>query len=142
MLMADASVIVRKMRVYADRCMNGGTIGFPERLILMFLKAHGSSNQESISEELQVDKGSIARTISKLEEKGLVSREINPNNKREKLVSLLPKAEDELDQMQDSYQQLEKAMFEGLTEEDIEKTSECLSRIAANLTKALKEQDE
>lgn len=142
MLMADASVIVRKMRVYADRCMNGGTIGFPERLILMFLKAHGPSNQESISEELQVDKGSIARTISKLEEKGLVSREVNPNNKREKLVSLLPRAEDELDQMQDSYQQLEKTMFEGLTEKDIEKTSECLSRIAANLTKAIKEQDE
>ena len=140
--MADASVIVRKMRVYADRCMNGGTIGFPERLILMFLKAHGPSNQESIAEELQVDKGSIARTISKLEEKGLVSREVNPNNKREKLVSLLPRAEDELDQMQDSYQQLEKTMFEGLTEKDIEKTSECLSRIAANLTKAIKQQDE
>lgn len=140
MLMADTSVIVRKMRVYADRCMNGGTIGFPERLILMFLKAHGSSNQEAIAEELQVDKGSIARTISKLEEKELVSREVNPNNKREKLVSLLPKAEEEFESMQDSYQQLEGIMFEGLSEEDIAITSNCLAQIAANLSKALKEQ--
>lgn len=138
--MSDISIIMRKMRVCANRYMGRYNIGFPEQQVLMLLKAHGALNQEALANDLQIDKGSITRTIMKLEEKGLVAREVNPRNKREKLVSLQPAADKVLEEMWSLYQQLESTMYEGLSEEEIAQTSRCLTKIAANLSEALKEQ--
>lgn len=139
MLMSDISIILRKMRVCADRSMGGRGIGFPEQQVLMLLAAHGPSNQEALASHLQIDKGSITRTVAKLEEKGLVAREVNPKNKREKLVSPQPAAEAVLDEMWALYQKLESVMYQGLTSEEIAQTNRCLQRIAANLTHSLEE---
>lgn len=139
MLMSDISIIMRKMRVCADRSMGAHGIGFPEQQVLMLLKAHGPSNQEALADQLQIDKGSITRTVAKLEEKGLVAREVNPRNKREKLVSLQPAAEAVLRDMWTLYQELEAIMYEGLTAKEIDQTTRCLEHIASNLSQALKE---
>ncbi len=139
MLMTDISIIVRKMRVCAERAMAGHGIGFPEQQVLMLLKARGACNQESLAAELQIDKGSIARTVAKLEEKGLVAREVNPQNKREKLVSLQPAAEEVLRDMWALYQKLEGLMYEGLAPQQIQQTNRCLEHIASNLSRALEE---
>lgn len=139
MLMSNISIIMRKMRVCAARRMSSHGIGFPEQQVLMLLKAHGLSNQETLAAELQIDKGSITRTLAKLEEKGLVTREINTQNKREKLVSLQPQAETVLKDMWTLYQELESAMYAGLTQEDIAQTDRCLEHIAANLSETLEE---
>ncbi len=140
MLMSDISIIMRKMRVCADRHMSKHGIGFPEQQVLMLLKAHGPSNQEALANDLQIDKGSITRTVAKLEGKGLVVREVNPQNKREKLVSLQPAAEDILHEMWSLYQELETLMYNGLSQKEISQTTKCLEHMAANLSEALKEQ--
>ena len=49
MYMSDISIIVRKMRTFAERNMAHRGIGFPEQLVLMSLLANGESNQESIA---------------------------------------------------------------------------------------------
>ena len=139
MLMSDISIIMRKMRVCADRHMSKHGIGFPEQQVLMLLKAHGPSNQEALANDLQIDKGSITRTVAKLESKGLVVREVNPQNKREKLVSLQPAAEDILHEMWSLYQRLETLMYNGLSQKEISQTTKCLEHMAANLSEALKE---
>lgn len=48
--------------------------------------------QGMLSERVNMDKGSTARAIARLERKGLVKRDENKSNKREKLVYLTPKA--------------------------------------------------
>lgn len=133
MFMSDISLIVRKMRTCADR--NAATIGvgFPEQLVLMHLKAHGASNQETIALAHGIDKGAIAKTIAKLEEKGLVEREVNPANKREKLVTLLPVANDVIAQMGESYSQLQELMFQGMDAREQEVLLVSLSKVAENL---------
>ena len=82
MFMSDISIIVRRMRTQAEHAMGGLEVGFPEQLVLMFLHSHGPSNQEAIVSALGVDKGAIAKTIAKLEAKDLVTRQVNPRNKR------------------------------------------------------------
>lgn len=139
MIVSDISIIMRKMRVFADRHTADWGIGFAEQQVLMLLKAQGPSNQEALAAYLQIDKGSITRTVAKLESKGLVIREVNPKNKRENLVSLQPKAEDLLGEMWVLYQELENAMFAGLTQAEIKQTNQCLSRMVINLSELLKE---
>lgn len=85
--MSDISIIVRKMRTFAERNMAHRGIGFPEQLVLMSLLANGESNQESIAAEHGIDRGAITKTLAKLEAKGLVTRKVNSKNKREKIVA-------------------------------------------------------
>ena len=59
------------------------------QLHLLFEISHESDiNQERIASRYNLNKGSVTRSIKKLEDKGLVRREIDENNRRQNKVSL------------------------------------------------------
>lgn len=136
MFMSDISIIVRKMRLSAEANLGEYGIGFPEQLVIMYLSAHGASNQMAIAEEFEIDKGSIAKTVGKLEAKGLVSREENPSNRREKLVELTPIADGIVSSLHSAQKELDDVLFAGLSQEEIETTCRALSVIAGNMTRS------
>ena len=136
MFMSDVSIIVRKMRLFAEASLSEYDIGFPEQLIIMYLGAYGESNQMAIADALEIDKGSIAKTVSKLEAKGLVTRAENPKNRREKHVALAPGANEILDAMHAAHEELDSVLFAGLSDEQAQATCHALSIIAENLIKA------
>lgn len=139
MFMSDISIIVRRMRTQAEHAMGGLEVGFPEQLVLMFLHSHGPSNQEAIVSALGVDKGAIAKTIAKLEAKDLVTRQVNPRSKREKIVSLAPKAHQITQAMEDARASLNATLFAGFTPEEISQTCALLERMAQNVSEDGKE---
>ena len=139
MFMSDISIIVRRMRTQAEHAMGGLEVGFPEQLVLMFLHSHGPSNQEAIVSALGVDKGAIAKTIAKLEAKDLITRQVNPRNKREKIVSLAPKAHQITQAMEDARASLNATLFAGFTPEEISQTCALLERMAQNVSEDGKE---
>lgn len=134
MFMSDISIIVRKMRTHAERSQAEAGVGFPEQLVLMYLKAHGASNQETIAAQLDIDKGAVTKTVAKLENKGLVTRQVNPKNKREKLVELEPSALPILESMMAGYKDFEAKMFAGLTEEQVSDLMTSLAQVARNIS--------
>lgn len=134
MFMSDISIIVRKMRTHAERNQAQLGIAFPEQLVIMHLKANGASKQEAIAASLDIDKGAIAKTVAKLEEKGLVTRQVNPKSKREKLVTLQPGADQVIADMQKSYVGLEEMMFAGLSDEDRRVMERCIGQVARNVS--------
>ena len=68
------------------------------QLHLLFEIANQSQiNQEMIAERCNINKGAVARSIKKLEEKGLVVREIDENNRIQNNVSLTKKGQQTLD---------------------------------------------
>lgn len=134
MFLSDLSIVVRKMRIFSEKSLAGYGLGFPEQLVLMHLTAHGDSNQESIAASLDIDKGAITKTISKLEAKGYVVRELNPGNRREKIVALTGEAQLAIDALKQSFDSLQEVVFKGLSAEEVAQTSDCLKRIAANLS--------
>lgn len=137
MFVSDISIIMRKMRMFAEKSLAEYELGFPEQLVLMYLTAHGDSNQESIASSLDIDKGAIAKTITKLEAKRYVVRELNPANKREKIVALTENAQDAIHALERSFTELQSVLFGGLTADEIEQMSKSLGQVAQNLTDGL-----
>ena len=131
--MSDISIIVRKMRTFAERNMAHRVIGFPEQLVLMSLLANGESNQESIAAEHGIDRGAIAKTLAKLEAKGLVTRKVNSKNKREKIVCATPEATSVFNEMRASFVELDNTLFSGFTPEEKASACDLIARMAANL---------
>ena len=80
--------------VYVNRNLEGFGINTTQ-LHLLFEIAHESNiNQEMIATRCNINKGAVARSIRKLEERGLVKREIDENNRRQNRLSLTKDGED------------------------------------------------
>ena len=136
MFMTDVSIIVRKMRLIAEANLAQRGLGFPEQLVIMYLGARGASNQTATADRLEIDKGSITKTTSKLEAKGFIIREANPNNRRENRIELSPAGQELLQVMRSAHEELNEVMFAGLSKEEVDATCRTLSTIASNLVKA------
>lgn len=138
--MNDLSILVRQMRVYADRRFSKTESSFSEQLVLMYLIGHGPSSQMQVANCLKVDKGSIAKTIAKMEEKGFVSTEVNEKNRREKVISLAPGSSTTVDLMSEVLRDWEEKINEGIAPED-RKTFVCvLKRMVANSSAMIEEE--
>lgn len=134
MIMRDISIIMRKMRVHAEHALADEGIGFPEQQVLMCLIAHGDFTQERIARYLDIDKGAVAKTVAKLEQKGYVERTINPQNKREKLVVATDRATRVFDKMRREYDVISARMFAGLSQDDVDRLEASLKTVAENLS--------
>lgn len=142
MFMSDISIIVRRMRTFAERAFASGGLGFPEQLVIMHLAAYGSSNQETIAASLDIDRGAITKTVGKLEAKGLVVREVNSANRREKIITLTDQAQPIIEQMKVIYEDLQGILFKGFEEEEVETLTANLSKVASNLSEEINQEKE
>ena len=132
MFMNDLSILVRQMRVYADRRFSKTGSSFSEQLVIMYLIGHGPSSQMRIADGLKIDKGSIAKTVSKMEEKGFVSTEVNGKNRREKVVSLAPGSSAAVDLMYEVLGSWEAGVSKGVDPGEREIFDRVLRRMVEN----------
>jgi len=130
--MNDISIVVRKMCVFAERSMAEEHIGFPEQVILMYLQGQGPSSQGQIACFFELDKGTISKTLNKMEQKGLITRVVNEQNKREKIVETTPAAERVIMRMPAVLHAWEEGVYRGISPEEIEVMERCIERMARN----------
>lgn len=64
--------------------------------LLFEISNQSDINQENIAKRCNINKGAVARSIKKLEDKGLVARQIDENNRRQNKVSLTQEGEETL----------------------------------------------
>lgn len=137
MLMTNLSILTRFSRIFCERKLNDMNIGFTEQSILKFLSDQDNVNQEMIAKHFMLDKGSIAKTLSKLEEKALINRTDNPNNKREKLITITELGKENSRSYQDETRELHSFIMEGLTAEEINEFTRIIEIMAKNAIKAV-----
>lgn len=135
--MDNMSVIVRYCRAFAERKLKDYDLSFGEQVIIMFLSANKNVNQDTISKRYMIDKGMIAKTLNKLEDKGFVMREQNPNNKRENFVSLTQKGTDILEIMDSVLKEWNEIVYAGMSTEEIDSLKRLTGKMAANVAKYL-----
>lgn len=138
MFMSDLSIIVRGGQVYSTRKLADYGITAAEEFILMFLMGHSNTNQEAIAKFFMVDKGSVARSLQKLESKGFISRKVNDDNQREKVITLTKKAYDLKDVLTGLLVDWRKEMYHGLSDAEILAFENNLEKIVENIEKYLK----
>lgn len=62
--------------------------------ILIALYVNGSLNQEDLYKIYQLNDSTVAKALLRLEEKGFIEREINPKDRRRKIVKLTSRGKD------------------------------------------------
>jgi MarR family transcriptional regulator, transcriptional regulator for hemolysin len=137
MIMNHFSIIVRYSRIFCERKGACYGVGFPEQVILMYLSEHGPVNQDTIARFYMIDKGAIAKTANRLEEKGFVERHENPDDKREKILSISDKGMGMIAGMHTNLEEWNGVLYEGISPQELETAQKVVSIMATNAIKAL-----
>lgn len=66
-------------------------ISYSQYYMFMLLYFEPNVNQSDIAKACFMNRSGVSRAFSEFERKGLIKREINPNNKREYIATLTPK---------------------------------------------------
>ena len=90
------SMISRGHNIYLNHHLEDLNINATQLHVLFEISHQCDLNQEKIASMCNINKGAVARSIKKLEDKKLVVRQIDENNRRQNKVSLTPKGEDTL----------------------------------------------
>lgn len=88
------SLIARAQSVYLNHHLQNLGINSTHFHFLFEISNECNINQESISKRCNINKGAVARAVKKLEDKGLVRREIDENNRRQNKLSLTAEGEE------------------------------------------------
>lgn len=135
MLMNSLSIIARGSQVYATRKLSEYGINATEEYILMYLMGNSDANESAIAKFFKLDKGSIARSLQKLESKGFISRKVNDENQREKVITLTEKALNIKDVLSGLLVDWRKKIYCGLSNDEILAFEKTVEKIAENITK-------
>lgn len=86
------NILVRQFNLYLNHELTGLNVSATEILYLASLYKEDGLTQDDLASEYVVDKAAVARTVSKMEDKGLITRKDNPKNRRQKQLFLTEKA--------------------------------------------------
>jgi len=118
------TIIVKNQTLFLNHHLEELGINSSQLHFMFEIDHQREINQEKIASRCSIDKGSVARSIKKLEDKGLVVREVDKENRRQKKVSLTPKGEETLSKAIEKLKQWEDYLFNDneIEKEELQKT--------------------
>ncbi|MGM1063054.1 MarR family winged helix-turn-helix transcriptional regulator [Saccharothrix sp. Mg75] len=107
---------------------------FPgQELILMQLWDKGGRSQKQLVEALKLDHSTIAKSVRRLENAGLVTRAADEADARVKVVSLTARGRALEERVRDVWTQLEDTSTRGLTEQERARFVELAAKVVGRL---------
>lgn len=106
------TMISRGHTIYLNHHLEDYGINASQLHLLFEISHQKNINQEKIATRCNINKGAVARSIRKLEEKGLVTRQIDDANRRQNIISLTDMGEETLTESINLLKKWEKEVFD------------------------------
>ena len=139
-LSAMMSTIHRHHSIYINRRLKdiGLTSGLYGILLCIYDDYKSPKTQQDIAKRLNMNDGTIAKALRKLEDKNMIQRSPNPDNRRQNLISLTDTGLSIAEEFNNLDEKWEKDVFEGLTSDEIIDLKWDLHRITLNSIEKIK----
>lgn len=129
-LYAFISIIYRSHRVYLNREIENLKIHAGQIPILIELLKIENISQDELADRLCIDKGSIARSLRKMEDLGIIKREVSEENRRKYNISLKNKGKEMARKIKKIDNTWEQAIYEELNSINEEEFKDNLKNLA------------
>lgn len=107
----------------------------PQWQVLSLLNHHAGIHQGGLADILEVEPITAGRMIDRLQEAGLVERRPDPADRRAWRLFLTERGSEQLDRLRPFAREALSIALEGVAQEDIDRTTEVLVRMRANLVR-------
>lgn len=128
-------LISDKLKVHADADLKNQGLTLAQSRVLTFLNEQdGIATQKEIEDYLQVSHPTVVGLVSRMEQNKLVETWFDPENRRNKMVRLTEKSKKIGENMDEVTEQHDKALLNGLSEQEQAELNRMLNIILKNLT--------
>lgn len=110
------SVLRKKFTQYCSGRLAEMNVTYGQLFIIIFVGKKGTCSPKEISISLGLDPGHLNRTISKLEEHGLLLQKKNEQDRRAKILSLTDKGRQVFEMSHDLFYQWDEIVLEALSD--------------------------
>lgn len=117
-LASYVSIIYRQYLIYLNNIAEKMDINASQFPLLVYLLFNHDVCQNDIADSYKIDKASIARSVRKLEEHGLVKRTIDDSNRKKYKVSLTEKGKEIALKIKEANEEWENSILNNLEIED------------------------
>ena len=140
-LSAMMSTIHRHHSIYINRRLKdiGLTSGLYGILLCIYDDYKSPKSQQDIARRLNMNDGTIDKALRKLEDKNLIKRSPNPDNRRQNLIGLTDDGLKIAEEFRNLNEKWEKEVFKGLTSDEIIDLKWDLHRITLNSIEEIKQ---
>lgn len=135
------SILYRYGHMYVSKAMEPYNIGKGQFMFLLALYHEDRLLQDELAKRLNIDKGTAARAIDKLEQSGYVIRNKNENDRRSNRICLTDKAIQFKSQFFSILDEWTNILSEGLTKEEVEMSFNLLEKMADNAARYVRKGD-
>ena len=105
-----------------------------DSMVIRLLARLGRMRQEDIVHKLVLDKSAVTRTLTRLEEEGMVERTVSDRCRREKLVSITDAGLEAYKRIEGVLEEWRTICYQGFSPKEREQYDAFLSRVTDNVT--------
>lgn len=131
------SILYRLGHMYFDRHLEPHQIGSGQQFFLLTIGKYPGISLYELAQHGCYDKGTTTRAVRKLEEEGFIRRVIDTRDKRYHQLYMTKKAEGLIPVIEQSLEDWNAIITEGLDEEQQELLIELIDQLALNASKAV-----
>jgi len=136
------SIIHRTRMMYLNNELKSLNVTASQLVYLIGLYKREGQTQDDLATHFFIDKGTVARGVKKLEDKGFICRRIDPENRRRNLLYLTPEGKALMPNILDIIKNWEDALIEGLTGTEKDRISELLKKLTIQALTKLHDTEE
>ena len=132
MFLNDMSTIFRYSNIFVNRSSADLNITSAEHYILMYLFQKKDVSQDEIASFFAVDKGSISKTIHKLDLKNYIDKYADKSNRRKNLICLSELGRKKFSSSRDLLNDWHNTVMDGITEDEFRIFKEILQKMTTS----------
>ncbi len=117
----------------ADQTMEKIGLYRGQAVLLMILSEQDGITHSEVAETLEVSAAAATKVIKRMEAEGYVKRRADPSDERVSRVYLERKGHANIAEIRRAFGRLDRAMLGALTDEDLSRLRDLLTRLQANL---------
>ena len=133
MFLCDINVFYRFGKHVLEDMLAPYQMDMHELITVLSIHQSPGITQSSLSMNLQMDKGNLTKFLQHLEEKGVLYREVESQDRRHKKCYLTERSKALVPKLDEVKEQWTRLCFEGLSEKELQQYKNISSRITENL---------
>lgn len=128
------SILYRQRHIFMTHMLSDHDMGSGQHSFLFYLYKHDGATQDEISRALDIDKGTTARALQKLETIGYIRRTPDKDDRRINHVYLTEKGVEIQGSLQMVTRKWVNVLLESFSNDEVKQLSQYLHRLASNST--------
>lgn len=126
------TVLQKQFRNYCQTELQKLGVSHGQLFFLLYIGKHPQCSPKEVSTQLHLDTGHTTRALSKLEQAQFIIQDINPLDKRARLLSLTPQGEEIFQLSHEFFNQWDQETLQCLSVEETETLLTLLNKIMRN----------